>query len=53
MKTLGANGVTLAYEDQGNGDPPFLFVHGLAGNRTMFADQLVHHGPATGNPEFV
>jgi len=37
-----ANGVALAYDDVGAGDPPFLFIHGLAGSRSVFPDQVAH-----------
>jgi pimeloyl-ACP methyl ester carboxylesterase len=32
-------GVALAYDDTGSGNPPLLFVHGWLGNRKQFASQ--------------
>lgn len=42
MATLERDGVTLAYEEAGRGDPPLLFVHGWSCNRAFFAPQLEH-----------
>jgi len=39
---IAREGVTLAYEDTGRGDPPFLFVHGVACDRSYFAPQVEH-----------
>src|SRR3954464_3768824 len=40
VTTLLRDGVTLAYEERGTGDPPLLFVHGWACDRTYFAPQV-------------
>ena len=37
--SLAREGVTLAYEEAGSGDPPFLFIHGVACDRSYFAPQ--------------
>jgi pimeloyl-ACP methyl ester carboxylesterase len=37
---LAREGVALAYEEAGSGDPPFLFVHGVACDRSCFASQV-------------
>jgi pimeloyl-ACP methyl ester carboxylesterase len=42
MATLSRDGVVLAYEEAGQGKPPFLFVHGLACDRRYFALQVQH-----------
>jgi pimeloyl-ACP methyl ester carboxylesterase len=34
------NGVVLAYDDAGSGDPPLLFVHGAACNRRYWYQQV-------------
>jgi pimeloyl-ACP methyl ester carboxylesterase len=39
MPTVVHQGITLAYEDRGAGQPAFVFVHGWACNRTFFAPQ--------------
>ncbi len=39
MRTLVHNGLKLAYEDEGQGDPVFLFVHGWTCDRSFFAPQ--------------
>ncbi|HEY5475605.1 MAG TPA: alpha/beta hydrolase [Tepidiformaceae bacterium] len=44
MAKLTANGVTLAYDDVGGGDPPFVFIHGLACNRSFWALQVENLG---------
>jgi pimeloyl-ACP methyl ester carboxylesterase len=36
------DGVVLAYEEVGTGDPPLVFVHGAACNRRFWAPQLAH-----------
>jgi pimeloyl-ACP methyl ester carboxylesterase len=41
---LSRDGIALAYEETGSGDPPFLFVHGLACDRTYFAPQVQYFG---------
>jgi pimeloyl-ACP methyl ester carboxylesterase len=45
MEKLTRDGVALAYEEAGTGDPPFLFVHGWCGNHTSFAAQVDHFRP--------
>jgi pimeloyl-ACP methyl ester carboxylesterase len=42
MATIVHQGITLAYEDRGAGMPAFVFVHGWACNRTVFAPQAAH-----------
>jgi pimeloyl-ACP methyl ester carboxylesterase len=42
MPTLSRDGVVLAYGEAGHGEPPFLFVHGLACDRRYFAPQVQH-----------
>lgn len=42
MPTLDRDGVRLCYDEAGNGDRVFLFVHGWMCNRTHFAPQLEH-----------
>jgi pimeloyl-ACP methyl ester carboxylesterase len=37
---LAREGVALAYEEAGSGDPPFVFVHGVACDRSYFAPQV-------------
>jgi pimeloyl-ACP methyl ester carboxylesterase len=39
---LDRDGVGLAYDEMGAGDPPLLFVHGLACNRGFWPSQLSH-----------
>ena len=36
------NGVTLAYDTAGRGDPPVVFVHGWSCDRSYFAPQFEH-----------
>ncbi len=36
------DGVTLAYSTAGHGDPPIVFVHGWACDRSYFAPQIDH-----------
>jgi len=36
------DGVTLAYEERGEGDPPLVFVHGVACHRGFWASQVQH-----------
>jgi pimeloyl-ACP methyl ester carboxylesterase len=45
MHTLRRDTVTLAYEESGTGDPPFVFVHGWTCNHTHFAPQVAHFTP--------
>lgn len=40
MTRLVRDGVSLAYEQAGRGDPPLLFVHGLACHRGFWAAQI-------------
>ena len=42
MAKLAREGVALAYEEAGSGDPPFLFVHGVACDRSYFTAQVEH-----------
>src|SRR6202046_287324 len=37
---LARDGIQLSFDVAGMGSPQFLFVHGLGGNRTHFADQM-------------
>lgn len=39
---MDRDGVGLAYDEAGKGDPAFLFVHGWLCDRTHFAPQLEH-----------
>lgn len=40
MAKLTINGVELAFDDAGHGDPPFVFIHGFACDRTFWAPQI-------------
>lgn len=40
MATLSRNGITLAYDDGGKGEPPLVLVHCLGGNRSYMAPQF-------------
>jgi pimeloyl-ACP methyl ester carboxylesterase len=40
MAQVTVNGAALAYDDEGSGDPPFLFLHGGLCNRTTWAAQV-------------
>lgn len=40
MAELTLNGVTLAYDDRGSGEPAFVFVHGWACDRQCWAAQM-------------
>jgi pimeloyl-ACP methyl ester carboxylesterase len=40
MQQLNRDGVTLYYDEAGNGAPPILFIHGLGCDHTHFAPQL-------------
>ena len=42
MRTLTRDGVALAYEEAGRGDPPLLLVHCWAGDHTTLAPQAGH-----------
>lgn len=39
MPTAECNGLKIAYEDKGSGDPPLVFVHGWTCDRSFFAPQ--------------
>ena len=40
MAQLSVNGATLAYDEEGQGAPPFVFVHGWAGDRSFWQPQV-------------
>lgn len=42
MSKLTRNGVALAYEEAGTGEPPMLLVHCWTGDRSYFAPQITH-----------
>lgn len=42
MPTIVREGVKLAYEERGAGEPAFVFVHGWTCDRTFFAPQAAH-----------
>lgn len=42
MPKLSHDGVSLAYDEAGQGDPPFVFIHGWSCNRTYFRRQAEH-----------
>ena len=42
MQHLVRDGVTLSYEEAGQGGPPLLLVHGWCGDHTHFAPQFAH-----------
>jgi pimeloyl-ACP methyl ester carboxylesterase len=42
---LVREGIVLAYDEEGSGDPPLLFVHGAACNRAFWSEQVRHFGP--------
>jgi pimeloyl-ACP methyl ester carboxylesterase len=42
MHTLMRDGVALAYDEEGRGDPPFLLVHCWTGDHTFFAPQVTY-----------
>jgi pimeloyl-ACP methyl ester carboxylesterase len=42
MDTLQRDGVKLAYDEEGRGDPPLLLVHCWTGDHTFFAPQVAH-----------
>jgi pimeloyl-ACP methyl ester carboxylesterase len=44
MATLDRNGTKLFYEEAGDGDPSFVFVHGWSCDHTYFAPQFDHFG---------
>jgi len=43
-RLITRDGVALAYEEVGRGQPPLLFVHGLACDRRYFAPQVERFG---------
>src|ERR1700730_16451022 len=42
MPTIAHQGIKLAFEDRGAGQPAFVFVHGWACDRSFFAPQADH-----------
>ena len=42
MTTIAHDGITLAYDDRGAGEPAFVFVHGWTCDRSFFAPQAEH-----------
>jgi pimeloyl-ACP methyl ester carboxylesterase len=40
MRRLIRDGISLAYQEAGSGDPPLLFIHGWACDHTFFAPQV-------------
>ena len=42
MATIARNGIRLAYDDRGAGEPAFVFVHGWTCDRSFFAPQAEH-----------
>jgi pimeloyl-ACP methyl ester carboxylesterase len=40
VQTIARDGVALAYEERGQGDPPLLFVHGWSCDHTYFVPQV-------------
>ena len=42
MMTIAHDGIKLAYDDRGAGDPAFVFVHGWTCDRSFFAPQAEH-----------
>jgi pimeloyl-ACP methyl ester carboxylesterase len=42
MQTVQHDGVKLAYQDEGRGDPPLLLVHCWTCDHTFFAPQVAH-----------
>lgn len=40
MAEMTVNGAALAYTDEGSGDPPFVFIHGWACDRTFWKPQV-------------
>jgi pimeloyl-ACP methyl ester carboxylesterase len=42
MERLVRDGVALAYEEQGTGDPPLVLVHGWCCDHTYFAPQVAY-----------
>ena len=46
VSQLIRDGVVLAYEEAGSGDPPLVFVHGVACHRGFWVSQLGHFARA-------
>lgn len=46
MADLERNGVTLSFDDIGSGDPPLVFLHPWAGDRSFFAGQVERFSPS-------
>jgi pimeloyl-ACP methyl ester carboxylesterase len=42
MTTIARNGIKLAYDDRGAGDPIIVFVHGWTCDQSFFAPQAEH-----------
>jgi pimeloyl-ACP methyl ester carboxylesterase len=42
LRTLERDGVTLAYTQAGSGKPPLVFLHGWAGDHSIFTSQVDH-----------
>ena len=42
LHTLQRDGVRLAYTQAGSGTPPLVFLHGWAGDHTIFTSQFAH-----------
>src|SRR4029453_3833480 len=42
MATIAHDGIRLAYDDRGTGEPAFVFVHGWTCDRSFFAPQAEH-----------
>jgi pimeloyl-ACP methyl ester carboxylesterase len=42
MATIARNGIRLAYDDRGAGEPVMVFVHGWTCDRSFFAPQAEH-----------
>jgi len=42
MATIARNGIRLAYDDRGSGEPTIVFVHGWTCDRSFFAPQAEH-----------
>ena len=45
MRYLERDGAALWFDDEGEGDPPLLFVHGFACDHTHFAPQIDRFAP--------
>lgn len=39
---ISADGVEISYQKQGKGKPALVFVHGFAGNKTIWDEQALH-----------